>query len=80
MKENILNSNNVIAFDPIKIQTCLAPHSDRQHLISVKDTYVDAKKITTKGHKWPFLKLKFSDFFSSKIEKHNFQNKLWFML
>jgi hypothetical protein len=51
MKKNILNSNNVIAFDPIKIQTCLAPHSDRQHLISVKDTYVDANKMTTKGHK-----------------------------
>ena len=72
----ILNNNNVIDFDPIKIQTCLAPHNDRQHLLFVKDIYVDAKKMTTKGPKWPFLKLKFSDFFSSKIEKHNFENKL----
>ena len=79
-KKDILNNNNVIDFDPIKIQTCLAPHNDRQHLLFVKDIYVDAKKMTTKGPKWPFLKLKFSDFFSSKIEKHNFENKLWFML
>ena len=40
----IFNNHIVIAFDPIKIQICLAPHNDRQHLIFVKDTYVDAKK------------------------------------
>ena len=80
MKKDILNNNNVIDFDSIKIQTCLALHNDRQHLLFVKDIYVDAKKMTTKGPKWPFLKLKFSDFFSSKIEKHNFENKLLFML
>ena len=60
MKKMILNNNNVIDFDPIKIQTCLAPHNDRQHLLFLKDIYVDAKKMTTKCPKWPFLKLKFS--------------------
>ena len=73
MKKNILNSNNVIAFDPIKIQTCLAPQNDRQHLSFVKDTYVDAKKMTTNSHKWPFLKLKFSDFFLPKLKNTMFK-------
>ena len=50
-KKMILNNNNVIDFDPIKIQTCLAPHNDRQHLLFVKDIYVDAKKMTTNGLK-----------------------------
>jgi hypothetical protein len=54
-KKNILTNNNVIVFDPIKIQTCLAPQNDHQHLIFVKDTYVDAKKMTTKGQKMPFF-------------------------
>ena len=40
----VLNNNNVINFDQIKIQTCLAPQNDRQHLIFVKDIYVDAEK------------------------------------
>ena len=44
MKKEILNNNNVIDFDPIRIQTCLTPHNDRQHLLFVKDIYVDAKK------------------------------------
>ena len=44
----ILPNNNVLAFDPIKIQTCLAPQNDRQHRSFVKDTYVDAKQMTTK--------------------------------
>ena len=51
----ILNNNNVIDFDPIKIQTCLAPHNDRQHLLFVKDIYVDAKKRpqnVLNGHFW----------------------------
>ena len=47
----ILTNNNVIAFDPIKIQTCLAPQNDRQHLSFVKYIYVDAKKMTSKGQK-----------------------------
>ena len=34
----------VVAFDPIKIQTCLAPQNDCQHLIFVKDYYVVGKK------------------------------------
>ena len=79
-KKMILNKNNVIDFDPIKIQTCLAPHNDRQHILFVKDIYVDAKK------KWPqkvlnghFWNLNFQKK-PSKIEKHNFQTKLWFML
>ena len=53
----ILNNNNVIDFDPIKIQTCLAPHNDHQHLLFVKDTNVDAKKMTTKGQIMAFFKL-----------------------
>ena len=48
MKKMILPNNNVLAFDPIKIQTCLAPQNDRQHRSFVKDTYVDAKQMTTK--------------------------------
>ena len=54
-KKMILNNNNVIDFDPIKIQTCLAPHNDRQHLLFVKDIYVDAKKRpqnVLNGHFW----------------------------
>ena len=76
MKKKISNNNIFIDFDPIQIKTCSAPQNDRQHLLFVKDIHVNAKKMTTKGPKWPFLKLKFSDFFSSKIEKHNFENKL----
>ena len=52
----ILCNNNVIDFDPIKIQTCLAPQNDRQHLSFVKDNYVDAKQMTTKGQKMAFFK------------------------
>jgi hypothetical protein len=55
MNKNILTNNNVIAFDPIKIQTCLAPQNDNQHLSFVKDTYVDAKQMTTKCQKMPFF-------------------------
>ena len=76
MKKNIFNNNNVINFDPVKIQTCLAPHNDSQHLLFVKDIHVEAKTMTIKGPKWPFLKLKFSDFFSSKIEKLSCQRHL----
>jgi hypothetical protein len=52
-----------VAFDPIKIQTCLAPHSDRQHPISVKDTYVVAKKMTTNGPNRAFFETKIFSFF-----------------
>ena len=51
----ILTNNNVIVFDPIRIQACLAPQNDRQLLSFVKDTYVDAKKMTTKGQKMAFF-------------------------
>ena len=67
-EKKILDNNNVIDFDPIKIQTSLAPHNDCQHLLFVKDIYVDTKKMTTKCHKWSFLKLKFSDFFLPKLK------------
>ena len=44
MKKFILTIKNVIAFDPIKIQTCLAPQNDHQYLNFVKDIYVVGKK------------------------------------
>ena len=34
----------VVAFEPIEIQTRLAPQDDRQHLRFVKDIYVVGKK------------------------------------
>jgi hypothetical protein len=40
-----------VAFDPIKISTHYAPQNDRWNLIIVKDIYVVAKKMTTKGPK-----------------------------
>ena len=73
MKKMIFNNHYVIAFDPIKIQTCLTPHYDRQHLIFVNNSYEDAKQMTTKGPKWPFLKLKFSDFFLPKLKNTIFK-------
>ena len=68
-----LTNNNVIAFDPIKIQTCLAPQNDRQLLIFVKDTYVDTKQMTTKGQKMAFFKLKISGFFLPKLKNTIFK-------
>ena len=47
---------NVIAFVPIKIQTCLAPQNDSQQLSFLKDIYVVGKKITKNGHKMAKLK------------------------
>ena len=44
-----------IDFDPIKIQTCLAPQNDCQNLSFVKDNYVDGEKLTRNGHKKPNL-------------------------
>ena len=35
----------VVAFDPIKIQTCLAPQNDWQNPSFVKDNYVNGKKL-----------------------------------
>ena len=45
----------VVAFDPIKIQTRLAPQNDRQHLSFVKDINVVGEKMTRNGHKMPNL-------------------------
>ena len=39
-----------VAFDPIEIQTSLAPQNDHQHLSFVKDFIVGGKKMTKKGH------------------------------
>ena len=73
-RKNILTTNNVIAFDPIMIQTCLAPQNDCQLLSFVKDTYVDAKQMTIKGRKMAFFfKLKFSGFFLPKLRKTIFK-------
>ena len=43
----------VVAFDPIKIQTRLAPQNDCQHLNFVKDNYVVPETITRNGGKKP---------------------------
>ena len=43
----------VVAFDPIKIQTCLAPQNECQHLSFVKDTYVVGEQMTKNGRKKP---------------------------
>ena len=43
MKEDC-NQYYVVAFDPIKIFTYLAPQNDRLNLNFVKDIYVIAKK------------------------------------
>ena len=67
-KKEILNNNNVIDFDPIKIQTCLAPHNDRQHLLFVKDIYVDAKKWPQKVLNGHFWNLNFQIFFLPKLK------------
>ena len=53
----------VIAFDPINIQTCLAPQNDRQNLSFVKDSYVLAQKMTRNGRK--LAKCKSCQFFKS---------------
>ena len=45
----------VVAFDPIKIQTCLAPQNDCQNLSFVKDDYVVVEKMTRNGRKKPNL-------------------------
>ena len=36
----------VVAFDPIRIQTCLEPQNDHQYLSCVKDIHVVGKKMT----------------------------------
>ena len=41
----------VVAFDPIGIQTHLAPQNDRQNLSFVKGNYVVGKKLAKNGRK-----------------------------
>ena len=41
----------VITFDPIKIQTHLAPQNDRLNLSFVKDIYADGGKLARNGRK-----------------------------
>jgi hypothetical protein len=42
---------HVVAFDPIKIYTHLAPQNDRLNLCFVKDIYVVAKKMARNDQK-----------------------------
>ena len=45
----------VVAFDPIRIQTCLTSQNERQYLSFVKDIHAVAKKMTRndgKTAKW----------------------------
>ena len=58
----------MVAFDPIKIYTHLAPQNDRLNLSFVKDIYVVAKKMARNDQKWPFLKFEFSFFFLTKLK------------
>ena len=44
----------MITFEPIKIQTCLAPQNDRQNLSFVKDIHVVAKQLPEVVLKRPF--------------------------
>ena len=41
----------VVAFDPIRIQTCLTPQNDHQNLSFVKDIHAVAKKMTRNDRK-----------------------------
>ena len=41
----------IVAFDPIEIQTRLAPQKDHQHLNFLKDNYVVGKKMNSNGFK-----------------------------
>ena len=42
---------HLVAFDPIKIQICLAPQNDLQRLNFVKDRYVVGEQMTKNGRK-----------------------------
>ena len=46
----------LVAFDPIKLYTRLAPQNDHQHLSFVKDIYAVGEKMTRNGHKMAKLK------------------------
>ena len=49
----------VITFEPIKIQTYLAPQNDRLNLSFVKDNHVVGKKMARYGRKMAFYQLLF---------------------
>ena len=40
---------HVVAFDPIRIQTCLAPQNYHQNLCCVKDIHVVGKRMDRNG-------------------------------
>ena len=61
---------NAVAFDPIKIWTCLAPQNGHQHLSFVKDYNVVGKKRPKMVKKWPCMRHKFTVFFLSKLKKN----------
>ena len=42
---------HVVAFDLIRIQTCLAPQNEHQNLSFVKDIHEDDKRINRNDHK-----------------------------
>ena len=42
---------HVVAFDPIRIQTCLAPQNYHQNLCCVKDIHVVGKRMARNGGK-----------------------------
>ena len=48
MKKNVFY---VVAFDPIKIQTCLALQNDRLHLSFVKYFFAVGEKMARNGRK-----------------------------
>ena len=50
-KKKDFNQYNVVAFDPIKIYTHLAPQNDRLNLSFVKDIYVVAQKMARNDQK-----------------------------
>ena len=71
-KKEILNNNNVIDFDPIKIQTFLAPHNDCQLYFLWKISVKLPKKLPQKvlnGHFWNLI---FIFFFFQNWKKNNF--------
>ena len=75
-KKKDFNQYHVVAFDPIKIYTHLAPQNDRLNLSFVKDIYVVAKKMARNVQKMAIFETWIFIFFSYKIENHSWQTKL----
>ena len=59
LKNTVVKSicDNVVVFDPIEIQTHLAPQNDHQHLNFVKDVYAIGKKRPEMVVNWPNAKV-----------------------